>query len=64
MANSDALKINKKKSNDRASGLPLSYYQKKWDDHLTGKNRIQDKEYLKNLREILKDPGRFGVKDA
>jgi|10_taG_2_1085330.scaffolds.fasta_scaffold441819_2 hypothetical protein len=51
------------KSMKIASGLPLSYYQQKWDNHLTGKEKL-DPDYLKNLKTILKNPAAFHIKGA
>tara|TARA_R100000008_G_C3532977_1_gene140334 strand:- start:163 stop:342 length:180 start_codon:yes stop_codon:yes gene_type:complete len=42
----------------------MEYYRKKWREHQNGTNVIKDKEYLKNLQEIILYPDRFGIKDA
>ena len=46
-----------------ASGLPLSYYQNKWNNHLTGKEKLDD-AYIKNLKRILANPAAFHIKGA
>jgi len=52
-----------KNNSMKVAGLPLSYYQKKWDNHLTGKEKLDD-AYIKNLKKILKNPAAFHIKGA
>ena len=42
----------------------MKYYRDKWRRHQSGEEPITDKEYLKNLQEIILYPERFGIKDA
>ncbi len=42
----------------------MEYYRKKWREHHNGTKPITDKDYLKNLQEIILYPERFGIKDA
>jgi hypothetical protein len=49
------------KIGDQAMG-GLKDYRKKWMDHQSGKNKITDKEYLKNLQDIILYPDRHGFK--
>ena len=57
--------VKKPTANDsmKIASLPLSYYQKKWDDHLTGKAPL-DKDYIRNLKKILQNPELFHIKGA
>ena len=47
----------------KIAGLPLSYYQDKWNKHLTGERRLDD-AYIKNLKRILANPKAFHIKGA
>ncbi len=49
------------KIGDQAMG-GLKDYRKKWMDHQSGKSIIKDKEYLKNLQDIILYPDRHGFK--